>query len=44
MVETEPGNMAGPTKQGIEYRITAGKTKVIVPVVASHGKYLAESR
>ena len=35
LVDTEPGNMAGPTKEATQYRISAGKTKVIAPVVTT---------
>ena len=35
LIDTEPGNMAGPTKEAVQYRISTGKTKVIVPVVTT---------
>ena len=35
LIDTEPGNMAGPTKEAVQYRISVGKTRVIVPVVTS---------
>ena len=27
--------MAGPTKEAVQYRVSSGKTKVIVPVVTT---------
>lgn len=36
-ISTEPGNMSGPTKDAIQYRLDNNLLEVVVPIVINHG-------